>query len=244
MEVVIRPVAASMSCSTARRVGLGAQTSSFRSTLARVSVLTRHPAWTGWDDDLDRLEAATVTIRDDRLAALGTSRAASYATAWALRTGPDWVTQHLDISVRGLGWSRHLDLVRMPDGAWQADVHASGVAPDRLAAPGIADPDSLAGALDCDIALCPMTNTMPVLRLDLLGSRPLGEESTLVMAWVDVPSLQVLRSSQVYAAREPLDPATGRGVVTYSSANRGFTADLTVDADGLVVDYPHLARRL
>lgn len=209
-----------------------------------MSALTRHPAWTGWDDDPDRLEAATVTIRDDRLAAVGTSRSASYATAWALRTGPDWVTEHLDISVRGLGWSRHLDLVRLPDGAWRADVHESGTAPDGLAPAGLADPGSLAGALDCDIALCPMTNTMPVLRLDLLGDRPRGEESTLVMAWVDVPSLQVLRSSQVYATREHFDPATGHGVVTYTSATRDFTADLTVDADGLVVDYPHLARRL
>ncbi|MFF2831623.1 putative glycolipid-binding domain-containing protein [Cellulosimicrobium cellulans] len=209
-----------------------------------MSASTRHVAWTGWDDDPDRLEAATVTVRDDRLAALGTSRAAAYATAWALRTGPGWVTEHLDVSVRGLGWSRHLDLVRTPDGAWRADVRESGTPPSGLAAPGIADPASLDGALDCDIALCPVTNTMPILRLGLLGDRPLAGETRLVMAWVDLPSLAVLRSDQVYAAREPLDPTTGQGVVTYTSATRDFTADLTVDADGLVVDYPHLARRL
>ncbi|KZM77396.1 putative glycolipid-binding domain-containing protein, partial [Cellulosimicrobium sp. I38E] len=209
-----------------------------------MSASTRHVAWTGWDDDPDRLEAATVTVRDDRLAALGTSRAAAYATAWALRTGPGWVTEHLDVSVRGLGWSRHLDLVRTPDGAWRADVRESGTPPSGLATPGIADPASLDGALDCDIALCPVTNTMPILRLGLLGDRPLAGETRLVMAWVDLPSLAVLRSDQVYAAREPLDPTTGQGVVTYTSATRDFTADLTVDADGLVVDYPHLARRL
>lgn len=209
-----------------------------------MSASTRHVAWTGWDDDPDRLEAATVTVRDDRLAALGTSRAAAYATAWALRTGPGWVTEHLDVSVRGFGWSRHLDLVRTPDGAWRADVRESGTPPSGLAGPGIADPASLDGALDCDIALCPVTNTMPILRLGLLGERPPAGETRLVMAWVDLPSLAVLRSDQVYAAREPLDPTTGQGVVTYTSATRDFTADLTVDADGLVVDYPHLARRL
>ncbi|MFE6236005.1 putative glycolipid-binding domain-containing protein [Cellulosimicrobium sp. NPDC057862] len=205
---------------------------------------TRHVAWTGWDDDPDRLEAATVAVRDDRLAALGTSRATSYATAWALRTGPGWVTEHLDVSVRGLGWSRHLDLVRTPDGAWRADVRESGTPPPGLAAPGIADRASLDGALDCDVALCPVTNTMPILRLGLLDDRPPSGETRLVMAWVDLPSLAVLRSDQVYAAREPLDAVTGHGVVTYTSATRDFTADLTVDADGLVVDYPHLARRL
>jgi hypothetical protein len=209
-----------------------------------VTASTRHVAWTGWDDDPDRLEAATVAVRDDRLAALGTSRATSYATAWALRTGPGWVTEHLDVSVRGLGWSRHLDLVRTPDGAWGADVRESGTPPSGLAAPGIADPASLDDALDCDVALCPVTNTMPILRLGLLGDRAPSGETRLVMAWVDLPSLAVLRSDQVYAAREPLDPATGQGVVTYTSATRDFTADLTVDADGLVVDYPHLARRL
>jgi len=209
-----------------------------------VSASTRHVAWTGWDDDPDRLEAATVAVRDDRLAALGTSRATSYATAWALRTGPGWVTEQLDVSVRGLGWSRHLDLVRTPDGAWRADVRESGTPPSGLATPGIADPASLDDALDCDVALCPVTNTMPILRLGLLGDRPPPDETRLVMAWVDLPSLAVLRSDQVYAAREPLDPATGQGVVTYTSATRDFTADLTVDADGLVVDYPHLARRL
>ncbi|MGM7423549.1 putative glycolipid-binding domain-containing protein [Cellulosimicrobium sp. CpK407] len=209
-----------------------------------MSASTRHVAWTGWDDDPDRLEAATVAVRDDRLAALGTSRATSHATAWALRTGPGWVTEHLDVSVRGLGWSRHLDLVRTPDGAWRADVRESGTPPSGLAEPGIADPAALDGALDCDVALCPVTNTMPILRLGLLGDRPPAGETRLVMAWVDLPSLAVLRSDQVYAAREPLDPATGQGVVTYTSATRDFTADLTVDTDGLVVDYPHLARRL
>lgn len=209
-----------------------------------MSASTRHVAWTGWDDDPDRLEAATVTVRDDRLAALGTSRAAAYATAWALRTGPGWVTEHLDVSVRGLGWSRHLDLLRTPDGAWRDDVRESGTPPSGLAAPGIADPASLDGALDCDIALCPVTNTMPILRLGLLGDRPPAGETRLVMAWVDLPSLAVLRSDQAYAAREPLDPMTGQGVVTYTSATRDFTADLTVDADGLVLEYPHLARRL
>ncbi|KAJ8141009.1 hypothetical protein OY671_005815 [Metschnikowia pulcherrima] len=85
---------------------------------------------------------------------------------------------------------------------------------------------------------------MPISRLGSLGDDPPAHETHLVMAWVEVPSSRVSRSDQVYAAREPLDPATGQGVVRYTSATRDFTADLTVDADGLVVDYPELARRL
>jgi hypothetical protein len=59
-----------------------------------------------------------------------------------------------------------------------------------------------------------------------------------------VPSLAVLPSGQVYSSAAPLDPASGRGVVRYRSETRDFMADLTVDEDGLVVDYPRLARRV
>jgi uncharacterized protein len=203
---------------------------------------TRHVAWQGWDDP-DRLEAATVTVHADRLDALGTSRAQDHVTAWSLTTGPGWVTRRLEVTARGTGWARHLELVREDDGAWHARAAESGTVPGHLGEPGLEAPDALDGALDCDIALCPVTNTMPILRLGLLGDDPPRGETALVMAWVDVPSLRVLRSDQLYAARSPLDPGSGSAVVTYTSATRDFTADLTVDADGLVVDYPQLARR-
>jgi hypothetical protein len=32
--------------------------------------------------------------------------------------------------------------------------------------------------------------------------------------------------------------------VRYQSASRDFTADLTVDPDGIVIDYPRLAKRI
>ncbi|MCB7135534.1 putative glycolipid-binding domain-containing protein [Cellulosimicrobium marinum] len=205
---------------------------------------TRHVAWTGWDDDPHRLEAATFTLHPNRLDAHGTSRATGYATAWALTTGPGWVTERLEVTARGPGWARHLDLTRSPDGAWLADVATSGRAPGHLGPPGLDDPSVLDGAVDCDLALCPATNTMPVLRLGLPGDAAPAGETSLVMAWVDLPSLRVLRSEQVYAPASPVDPATGHGTVRYTSATRDFTADLTVDADGIVVDYPQLARRL
>jgi hypothetical protein len=54
------------------------------------------------------------------------------------------------------------------------------------------------------------------------------------MAWVSLPDLKVHRSEQRY---EHLAP----GRVRFSSD--GFTADLELDADGLVITYPGLARR-
>ena len=76
---------------------------------------------------------------------------------------------------------------------------------------------------------------MPIRRLGLLGRTV--PETTLVMAWVEVPSLRVIRSDQVYASSTP-------GRVRYRSYSRDFQAELTVDPDGIVIDYPGLARRL
>ncbi|GAA1445346.1 putative glycolipid-binding domain-containing protein [Leifsonia poae] len=204
----------------------------------------RHVEWIG-DDDPERLEAATVTLAADRLDALGVSRTTDYVTNWSLETGEGWVTSRLDVAVSGRGWRRRLVLARDAHGRWTSDTGTSGHAVHQgvpLGEPGIADPLSLAGALDCDLALCPVTNTMPILRLGLLAAPT--EERHLVMAWVALPSLEVVRSDQVYSSAAPYDPAAGHGVVRYQSATRDFTADLTVDADGLVIDYPQLARRI
>ncbi|OCI31939.1 putative glycolipid-binding domain-containing protein [Oerskovia enterophila] len=202
----------------------------------------RHVSWVG-EDDPDRVDTAVLSLGADRFECLGTSRGPTYVTAWSLTTGPHWVTRRLEVTVRGQGWSRDLQLERAGSGEWGAEVSHSGAAPVDLGTPGIEAPSSLAGALDCDLALCPVTNSMPILRLGLLGARAPVTPTSLTMAWVEVPSLRVVRSEQVYAASSPYDPTVGRGVVTYTSATRDVTADLTVDADGLVIDYPHLARR-
>lgn len=203
----------------------------------------RHVEWVG-DEDPERLEAATVTLAPDRLDALGVSRTTDYVTSWSLETGPDWVTTRLDVAVTGRGFTRRLVLARDDGGRWTSESWAHGTTAfhgQPMADPGLADPGTVDGALDCDLALCPVTNTMPILRLGALRGL---EETELTMAWVDLPSLAVRASRQVYSAVEPFDPASGHGVVRYRSADRGFVADLGVDEDGLVIDYPRLARRI
>lgn len=204
---------------------------------------TRHVEWVG-DDDPERLEAAVVTIAPDRLDALGASRTTDYVTSWSLETGPGFVTARLSVAVGGRGFTRRLILARDAHGRWSSEADAHGDAEyhgDRLDEPGIAHPGDLDEALDCDLALCPVTNTMPILRLGALDA---VEETVLTMAWVALPSLAVVASRQAYSAAAPFDPASGRSVVRYRSVGSGFIADLTVDEDGLVVDYPRLARRI
>lgn len=142
-----------------------------------------------------------------------------YRLDYSLETSDDFVTSSLVVSVIGQGTRRTLDLRRSREGAWSVEGEVLS---------------SLDGALDCDLGLSPLTNTMPVLRHELLGGSGTAD---FVMAWVSVPDLAVHAAPQRYTALR-------ERVVRFQSLDSPFTADLTFDADGLVVDYPQLARRL
>jgi uncharacterized protein len=168
-----------------------------------------------------RAEVSWVRIEGDRLTAHGTQLGAEpYRLDYHLRTGPAFVTSTLELSLLRGGTLRRLRLERRDDGSWAAD--------DRPL-------PEVEGALDCDLALSPLTNTMPVLRKRLL--EPGAEPCDLVMAWVAVPELTVHRSEQRY---EPID---GRHV-RYVSRDDSFTAELELDDAGLVVAYPQLGQRV
>ncbi|MGO4533440.1 putative glycolipid-binding domain-containing protein [Leifsonia sp. 2MCAF36] len=203
----------------------------------------RHVEWTG-DEDAERLETAVVTFGVDRLDVLGTSRTTDYVASWVLVTGPDWVTRRLAVSVSGRTFTRTLELSRDGQGRWDSSSSAQGEAEyhgEPMPRPGLSDVHAVDGALDCDLALSPVTNTMPIRRLGALDGL---EETELTMAWVALPSLTVTASRQAYSAAAGFDPSSGWGVVRYRSLDSEFMADLTVDEDGLVVDYPGIARRI
>lgn len=223
-------------------------------------MLQRSVHWQGIDDDR-RFDTATVRLDRDRLSGSGTSRTPDYQLQWSLRSGAEWITRSLEVRIEAPTWSRRLALVRDAGGRWTSDGRAAGTPvtmagrplniegsdwdPTDGGLPGIVDPTSLIGADDCDLGLCPLTNTMPLLRTVLhrnaRGAIP-GPELKFVMAWVEVPSLRVIRSRQIYQLRR-LD-VDGKAVVRYIGLHRSFEADLSVDRDGLVIDYPQLARRV
>jgi uncharacterized protein len=80
---------------------------------------------------------------------------------------------------------------------------------------------------------------MPVLRHGLLEQ---DGSFDFVMAWVAVPSLAVHSSRQRYTALRDLPE--GRRLIRYEGLDSDFSAELTFDADGLVIDYPGLGRRI
>ncbi|HET7030092.1 MAG TPA: putative glycolipid-binding domain-containing protein [Candidatus Limnocylindrales bacterium] len=176
-------------------------------------------------DDSAGFDAAWATVERDTLRAEGRSvgqRPAPFWTTYRLETGPAFVTARMEVESRSAGGRASLDLRRDHDGTWRVD--------------GEPRPD-LAGALDCDLGECPLTNTMPVLRHGLLDG---PGDHELLMAFIEVPGLRVLPSRQRYThvAREP----TGDTIVTYRSGT--FRSDLRFDRDGFVRTYPQLGRRI
>jgi len=129
-----------------------------------------------------------------------------------------WVTSSAEVlAFAGLG-ERRLDLRADGDRRWSRN---------EVPVP------QLDGCLDVDIAATPLTNTFPIRRLHDLQ---VGVAVTIPVAWVDVPTLTVDRVEQTYRR-------LGRSVWEYRDPTYG-PFRLTVDADGLVVDYEGLARRV
>jgi uncharacterized protein len=181
--------------------------------------MERLVVWRGLDEW--RAEVSHVHLADERLSAQGTLIGVSpdpYRLDYSLRTGPEFVTETLELSLLRGGALKRLLLKRAANGSWTAD--------DRPL------PD-VAGALDCDLGLSPLTNTMPLLRQRLLDRG--AEPHDFVMAWVAVPDLTVHRGEQRY---EPIDGHHARYV------DGTFTSELELDDDGLVVHYPELAERV
>jgi uncharacterized protein len=201
-------------------------------------VAERFVIWRGLDDW--RVEVASLELGADRLVASGTqigSDPVAYRLDYRLDTRADFITSFLEITASGSGWRRQLDLRHDGHGGWTCVSQSGGLS--DLPPPGC-DASLLAGALDCDLGLSPLTNLMPIRRFGL-HERPGSED--FLMAWVSVPDLAVTASPQRYEhVRRNED---GSSVVRYIDRGNfdGFTAELELDADGLVVAYPGLAER-
>jgi uncharacterized protein len=94
--------------------------------------------------------------------------------------------------------------------------------------------DELAGCLDIDIWPTPFTNSFPIRR----EAMSVGERREFRMAWIFAPDLTVHPQPQAYTR------LADRLYRFESLDGSGFKAELPVDDEGIVLDYPHLFRRL
>ena len=172
-------------------------------------------------EDGGGIEHLTFDVRAGRMIAesvlIGERLGSTFGLCYRIECDAQWRTRRAFVRVMG-----GASLVLQGDGAgnWH---DGNGTALGHLE-----------GCIDIDIAATPFTNTLPIRRLRLAS----GARRMLDVAYIAPPGLQVTRERQVYICIEP------DREYRYESHSGDFRADLKVDRDGLVLDYPTLFKRL
>ena len=94
--------------------------------------------------------------------------------------------------------------------------------------------DDLDGCLDIDIWPTAFTNSFPIRREPMR----VGERRQFRMAWIFAPDLTVHAKAQAYTR------LADRLFLFENLDGSGFKAELPVDEDGIVLDYPNFFRRV
>jgi hypothetical protein len=184
-------------------------------------------------DDGHGLEGARLLLHTSGFRALGRMVRAEpggdFTASYRLIVGEDGGLERLSVTAATAERERHLTINRTDDGVWLLDTGTGG---------GSTRTDFV-GAVDVDLGFSPMFNTIPIRRLGL--HREAGEH-TVPVVFVSLPDLDVRVVEQTYRTVSELNDATGQALVEFRSGD--FTAELVVDADAAVLNYPGLATRL
>ena len=183
--------------------------------------------WSPWTTP--GLEHVRVLIRPDAIVAdgliLGVVRQQPFRVHYEIRCDQQWKLRAVHVSLLGDS-SLPLHLLTDGEGSWTTERGE--------------ERPSLSGCRDVDISVTPFTNTLPIQRLSLQA----GDSATLRMAYITVPELQVEVTEQRYTC---LETTSSGGRYWFEGLEQGeatFTAELPVDQDGLVMDYPGLFKRV
>ena len=135
--------------------------------------------------------------------------------SYQLECDARWRFRALSISVTGPDDERALTLTAEPGGRWTVNGEHRA---------------DLESCTDIDINVSPLTNTLPIRRLDWAD----GQAADLEVAYVSVPELTVESVHQRYTM-------LAAGLFRYESGS--FRTELPVDEDGFVLDYPGIWTR-
>lgn len=176
--------------------------------------------WSAWEGLEDGLEHVDIRPEGSGIVAsgviVGAEESACYGLTYRLLIDEAWCVR--DALLRTTA-GRSLHLEGDGQGNWRADGEPR---------PG------LLGCIDIDIQATPLTNTLPIRRLAF----DQGQGAIIRVAYILVPSLAVVPEQQRYTAVEP------GSLYRFESLESGFEADLPVDEEGFVLNYPRLFRRL
>ena len=186
--------------------------------------MIREAMWKAWEEPgLGHLRLA---VRQSGVVAeglvLGVADGHPFRLSYEVRCDPYWRVRAARVGVPGD--SPRVELFSDGEGNWTG--------PDGRAV------SYLKGCEYVDISETPFTNSLPIRRL---GIAP-GESAEIAVAYLEGAELQPWPEPQRYTRLN-----TGEGGATtyrFVSLDGGFRADLPVDLDGLVLDYPGLFRRV
>lgn len=185
--------------------------------------MRREVMWSAWDEP--GLGHLRLGIHDDGIVAdgmvIGLTDRRPFRVTYEVRCDAGWRVRAVRVGVPGPE-PPEVDLLSDGEGNWTTlDGRALS---------------ELDGCLDVDISVTPFTNTLPIRRLDLVPT----ESAEISVAYIRGTRLQAWPEPQRYTC---LKQDNQGGLYSFLSFDGGFTADLPVDADGLVLDYPGLFRR-
>jgi hypothetical protein len=143
-----------------------------------------------------------------------------FRLAYRLTWDESWQLRDADLVVSAERSTQSLSLQTDGQGRWR---HANGRAIDELD-----------GCMDIDIWPTPFTNSFPIRRVPMA----VGERRQFRMAWIFAPDLAVHPQPQAYTRLDD------RLYLFENLDGTGFRAELPVDEEGIVVDYPDLFRRV
>ena len=149
---------------------------------------------------------------------VGARDAEPYGVRYRIDCSADWRVMRFSVETTA---GRRLALIGDGNGRWRDESGASL--------------GHLDGCIDIDLAGTPFTNSLPIRRLDPV---PQAGGAELRMVYVPFSTFEPFVDLQRYTCLQ-----AGR-LYRYEAVDRSFSVELPVDADGLVIDYPGLFRRL
>lgn len=190
------------------------------STQCMQRILCWSPLWSKGFEHLGREHVVVAKETADSALLAFTEEGVPFRLAYSLRW--DARGHLLEAKLNALLGSetRHLWLKSDGEGHWRRDDWE--------------DLPALSGCIDIDIWPTPLTNSFPIWRSQLR----IGERREFLMAWVSAPELTVKAKPQAYTRLQ-------EHLYLFESLDgSAFRAELTVDEEGFVINYPDLFCRV
>lgn len=160
------------------------------------------------------LDADAVTIDS---VVIGRHVGEIFRVHYIINTDDKWRTRKLDVRCIFGTLKQQFNLESSGNGTWKKNGEVL---------------EQFQGCIDLDIPLTPFTNSLPIKRLNL----DVGQEQIVKVIYIDLLQEDVSVRRQKYLR-------ISERLYHYENIPNDFEADIEVDANGFVVDYPGLFKR-